>query len=191
MNAHFRLPLALTVTGFLLHGCSLLPSESDGESGNQHLERGTFEAHIEGYATHSFQGEAVFETLYGLGNEPIFFLRLRDVKEPGEDYRIIDFIHSRHTKPDVGTYTLADLERSGETNPSKIWGTYGKSDLGWFKSTGGTLRIRSASENVLKGSFDFPAYEWLDFDDGTSEKVRVHVTGTFYAEKGSVGIILD
>jgi hypothetical protein len=81
---------------------------------------------------------------------------------------------------------------SQPTAPGKFAGSYDDSEsYGSFKSEGGTLKISFAREQVLKGSFDFPAFELVPIGGGQFEKVEVRITGAFYVEEGDTGIILN
>ncbi len=177
----------LAMSCLLLGGCEIIGTE-DGIS----LEKGSFSVQVRGYINRSFQGEAVFETLYGLAGEPYFFLVLKDIGEPGENYRIVEFVQSHHGRPYVGTYNLANLEKPEEEDQDKFMGRYNDSECyGAFKSTGGTLTIHSANDYLLRGTFNFSAYELVPEEGGEYKKLEVRITGGLYAEKGDTGIILN
>jgi hypothetical protein len=159
---------------FLLLGC-----ESE-----DFIEKGTCKIFVKGYLNKSFNGEAIFQDVLGLG-DTIFFLHLRDIIEPGKNYQFVQFMCG--SKPDVGVYSLSRSDTARnlvmEYNDSQVIGT--------FRSTNGILKIEFTNARELKGWFHFIADESIAIGGGQLETVTITVTGEFYAEMGDIGIILN
>lgn len=165
--------IVLLLIGILLilSGCNAL-SSSD-ETG---LESRTFKAEVEGYVNQSFEGgEALFETERSDKGDS-FSLVLQHIDADTNYHRIVFSKFSEPLLPDSGTYPLVNNEElENQEIPTKHKGLYYTNIVDhYFLSTGGTLTITDSSDDMLKGSFDFPAL-------GPDE---VHITGQFYAERG-------
>jgi len=117
---------------------------------------------------------------------------LRDLEKPGEKYRMVDFEHYLHSRPDVGTYSLFNSENSDGINIDNHFVVqYTDSDFnGIFKSVGGTLVIRYSNNDELIGSFGYTAYALLP-GRGVPKRVEVEISGEFFAIKGDTGIDLN
>ncbi len=149
------------------------------------LDKGTSKIKVEGYLNKSFDGEAVFEDVPGLGGKTIFFLVLRNIEKPGEKYKFVQFSGSR---PGIGKYTL----NPNDSTQNKIYVEYEDSEVeGSFHSVDGILEINSSTIKGIKGRCDFSAETYISLGQGNFQKVNIKVTGEFYAQEGDVGIILD
>ena len=177
--------IAVLITCLLFIGCNLINSSNN-------LKPGTFEITISGEIDKTFYGEAVYEILHGLDGSPIFWLKLKDVPIPGEDYRIINITAGE--KPGEGTYDIWDAEKR-EPETAQYYVNYSDSDFkgkhGHYKSTGGKLNILSSRDNQLSGSLNASAFETVHVGDGKFQRVTVNITGEFYAQEGSTGIIMN
>ena len=187
-----RKATCLLVLFFLYSACqnSVAPELSQTSG----LPDGELEAQVQGYITRSIQGEAVFETLHGLGNEPYFWLRLRDLTdiEGKRQYRLIDFVAEQEEPLEQGMYDLPIVEQGQEIESGDLSVTYQDSEVdGVFKSTGGTLEIHASDEAHVEGTFSFTAYDDVATGPGVFERVEIVVSGKFHAVKGEVGIILN
>lgn len=195
MRVNIRVIFLPVLTCLLLLGCDLTePSDETSLECGTDLAKGSFEAEISGYVDKSFQGEAVFETLLDITtSNHIFFLMLSDIEVAGDKYRSIMFERRRHSTPGVGRYNLANLEKPHALDRGKFIAFFDDTEISGkfrFKSTGGVLKICSSNNKVLKGVFDFPAYELISAEGGEYEKVEVRITGAFHAEAGDTGIII-
>jgi hypothetical protein len=152
------------------------------------IEKGTCKITVEGYINKSFSGQAVFEDVStGMGYS-LFFLRLQDIIERVVNYRYVEF---QGQVPVFGIQSIANLENHNDSTLSGIPARYNDSEFdGTFQSTGGSLEISSTDNNTFIGKFNFPAYGYVN-NNGVSTRVEITVTGEFYAEEGSVGIILN
>ena len=176
MKIYFYLTTVLILLCFLIAGCDSedLP------------EKGTCKVKVTGYLNKSFDGEAVFEDIPGLGGRTIFFLELRNVEKPGEKYQVVRFING--SKPGAGRYSL----NPDDSTLNKIKVEYSDSEVeGIFKPNNGTLEIKYTNEEILKGWCDFTAETSVTRGGGVFQKINIRVIGEFYAEGGDVGIILD
>lgn len=176
---------AVLIACLLFIGCNLINSSNN-------LKPGTFEITISGEIDKTFYGEAVHEILHGLDGSPIFWLKLKDVPKSGEDYRIINITAGE--KPGEGTYKIWDAEKR-EPETDQYYVSYSDSDFkgnhGHYKSTGGKLNILSSRDNQLSGSLNASAFETIHVGDGEFQRVTVNITGEFYAQEGSTGIIMN
>lgn len=169
---------------FLISGCELV--------GKGDLKQGTFEALVVGHLEKAFKGEAVFETLSGSSHDSgsLFILKLNDENSKRGSFRTVGF--GREFRPEVGTYTLWNFEETDQLEPDQFFGAYDDPKIqGGFTSKGGTLEITFVNEKIIKGSFDFPAFEIIYEHGKEPRKVEVRVIGDFHAKEGSVGIILN
>ncbi len=188
---HTNCLFGVFIASMLFMGCNLTNSDNNLNT-NVNPEPGTFEINITGEIEKTFYGEAVYEILYGLDGTPVFWLTLRDVPTPGEDYRIINI--TGREMPGQGTYDIFDAEK-GEPIKDEYYVSYSDSDFkgdhGGYKSTGGQLNIFSSDENQLSGSLSTSAYETVHLGDGEFQRVTVNITGEFYAEEGETGVIMN
>ena len=167
----------------LLMGCQKTLDSLDSNN----ISRGTCIVQITGYVNKSFQGQAIFENIYSLGST-YFFLDLKDVIEPGENYRIVEFTGFR---PSSGLYNIKNFEDENDSTKQTLIGRYSDSDiLGDFKSMGGTMGIDSSNADVIIGWADFKAFHWESLGNGDSKKVEITISTRFYAIKGNTGIII-
>ena len=177
--------VVVLIACLLFMGCNLINSSDN-------LKPGTFEITITGEIEKSFHGEAVYEILHGLDGSPTFWLKLKDVPIPREDYRIINITAGE--KPGEGTYDIWDAEKR-EPETDQYYINYSDSDFkgkhGHYKSTGGKLNILSSRENQLLGSLNASAFETVHIGDGKFERVTVKITGKFHAQEGETGVIMN
>lgn len=183
----------LVILSLFWTGCQYFVEPEEARTTN--LPPVTFQAEVEGYITRAIQGEAVFETLYGLGNEPYFWLRLSKVEDRDGDrsYQIIDFVAKRKNPLEIGEYEFSIIEQGREIKSGDLSASYDDSEVNGssFKSTGGTLQILASDDDTLEGIFTFTAYDDVQSAPGESERVEIEVSGKFHAADGHVGVILN
>jgi hypothetical protein len=153
------------------------------------LEKGICEVNVSGYVVKSYQGQALFDKIpNGRGNK-LFFLLLKDVVEPGKNYRIVTF---QGSQPEVGTHNLFNFENKDDSIKSVLLGRYDDSEVeGSFKSLGGNIEIYLSTDKELKGRAEFSAYENVSLGNGQSTRAEIKIIAEFYAEQGYTGIIIN
>ena len=174
MKVYFYITTGLLFFCFLNGGCNK----------EDLLDSGTCKIKVEGYLNKSFDGEAVFDDVPGLGGT-YFFLVLQNIEKPGEKYKFAQLMSKM--KPNAGSYSL----NPNDTTQNNIYATYEDSDVeGSFHPVNGMLEINLSNNREIKGRCDFTAETYISLGNGNFQKVQIKVTGEFYAQEGNVGIIL-
>ena len=180
MKIHIYTTTILLIICFLLGGCY----------SDESIEKGTCRVTVKGYFNKSFSGQAVYENVPTGRGYILFFLVLKEIIETGINYHYVEF--QSGSKPNIGVCSVANLENHGDSTLTGIPARYNDSEYyGTYQSTGGILEINSSSNNILKGKFNFIAYEYVPNNNGEFTRVEITVTGEFNAEEGNTGIIIN